>query len=319
MNLGALVARLSPGEYLFYQLLLGALALAALYFALRYLVRARIIEDTPTARVRSAHQGYVELNGQSRYLGEEPIQAPLTGIDCCWYRYQIEKRGDKNWRVVESETSDSLFLLRDETGDCIVDPEGAEITPSDRSVWYGSERTPRDRNPVRSDIVPQSLLQMARWLNQDVSGGFSRYRYTEERIYALDELYVLGQFKSLDDMDHQESRRELTGAILRDWKRDQPGLLQRYDDNKDGQIDAREWQWARRDAAREAAQQYRQQMQGQLQHSMGPTGSRRHPFLISTLPQFELSRRYRLYAGGSLLALLLLAAALAWLTLNHPA
>ena len=46
-------------------LLLGG---AALWGAFNFLKRKRIIEDTPTALVRSAPQGYVELQGQAELL-----------------------------------------------------------------------------------------------------------------------------------------------------------------------------------------------------------------------------------------------------------
>ncbi len=49
-------------------LLAACLAAGAAYsfwYAFKAWARNRIIEDTPTSRVRSAAQGYVELNGRS--------------------------------------------------------------------------------------------------------------------------------------------------------------------------------------------------------------------------------------------------------------
>ncbi|MES9870663.1 MAG: hypothetical protein ABW090_11865 [Sedimenticola sp.] len=305
---------ISTGEFWFFLALAVAASGAGFWFAFRNLVRARIIEDTPTARVRSAQQGYVELNGTALLMDGEPIRAPLTGIECCWYRYKIEKRGDKNWHRVESDTSDSLFLIQDQTGDCIVDPEGAEVTPSDRSVWYGRERQPVNRNPDRNPVMQQPIFRLAKFLNTDLNGGFGgHYRYTEERIYSGDLLYAIGLFKTLDDMDHARSRKELAMELLREWKRDQAGMLERFDSNGDGQIDMQEWEKVRRSAATEAGKAYTEQMANQVLHTLGNTGSRRHPFLISTLPQFNLVRRYRLYAGGSIAAFFIGGGIAAWL------
>ena len=42
------------------------------------LARKRLIEDTPTSRIRSAPQGFVELAGVAGVFEGEPIIAPLT-------------------------------------------------------------------------------------------------------------------------------------------------------------------------------------------------------------------------------------------------
>ncbi|MBA1332790.1 hypothetical protein QQ73_17505, partial [Candidatus Endoriftia persephone str. Guaymas] len=92
---------------------LALLCLAALWFAFRNLSRARIIEDTPTSLIRSAHQGYVELNGTAATMQGEPILTPLTHVPCCWYRYRIERRHEKGWRTSQQGSSDGLFLIKD--------------------------------------------------------------------------------------------------------------------------------------------------------------------------------------------------------------
>lgn len=86
-------------------------------------------------------------------------------------------------------TSNTPFLVRDATGVCLVEPDGAEVTPTDKSVWYGATAMPQDRNPAR--VGPgESATGMVK-----VSGGpNSRYRYSEERIYAGNPLLVLGEF-----------------------------------------------------------------------------------------------------------------------------
>jgi hypothetical protein len=303
MSLTEQILQLSRGEFWFFLGILSAASVAGFYFGFRWLSRARLIEDVPTARIRSAQQGYVELSGTARMMDGQPILAPLTGAECCWYRYKIEKRHDKNWRTVESDTSDDHFLLIDETGECLVDPEGAEVTPSDRSVWYGSSRFPTNRNPKRDRIfkVPLFGSSFHIRINTGLEMG-SRYRYTEERIYPGDPCYALGLFKSLDDMDHHQNRRDMAARILRDWKQDRARMLARFDLNKDGEIDLKEWELARKAAATHADLEYRAQMERQVIHRLGTTNSRRHPFLLSTLPQFSLVRRYRFKGIAALAA-----------------
>jgi hypothetical protein len=292
-------------------------ALGAFYFAFRSLRRARLIEDTPTARIRSAHQGHVELDGQAELLPGEPIRAPLTGSPCCWWRYKIERRGHKNrWRRVEHDTSDGVFAMRDETGVCLVDPEGAEVTPTDRSVWYGHTRQPENRAPARIGIEPRQggwSLDLGGLLGTRLTLGAGRYRYTEERIYPGDRVYLIGHFRSEDDLDHAAQRRELARDKLRAWKRDQAGLLRRFDHDRDGAIDPGEWERARRAAQSEAAAEQREQAAARIPHRIARPRAGGLPYLISTLPQYDLVRRYRMIAAASLAGFFLLGGIAVWL------
>src|SRR5436190_14925139 len=92
----------------------------------RFLRQARLIEDTPTARLRSAPQGYVELEGIARLMDGPPIICPLTSTRCLWWYYRVEEkvRSGKNesWKTIDKKTSDDFFLLEDDTGTCIVNP-----------------------------------------------------------------------------------------------------------------------------------------------------------------------------------------------------
>ena len=72
---------------------LGALvALAASWGAYRMLIRKRILQDTPTALIRSASQGYIELQGHVEMMDGDPIYAPLSMRTCIWYRYKVEEK-----------------------------------------------------------------------------------------------------------------------------------------------------------------------------------------------------------------------------------
>ncbi len=130
-----------PQDFWFWAVALlvgGALTGIGIFYFVR---RARLIEDTPTSKVRSAAQGYLELHGTGRNMEGEPLVAPLTGTPCTWYSYKIERKvlagKGSRWRTVKSETSTSPFLLVDETGHCIVNPRGAEVVPATRQVWHG--------------------------------------------------------------------------------------------------------------------------------------------------------------------------------------
>src|SRR5579871_4099491 len=83
---------------------MGILSLFALYFFYQWyknLKFGRVIADTPTAKIRSAAQGYVELLGQGHRLNGEPSFAPLSKLPCIWYRYAIERRSKNRWFMIE--------------------------------------------------------------------------------------------------------------------------------------------------------------------------------------------------------------------------
>ena len=48
---------------------------------------------------------------------------------------------------VQSDTSVVPFILDDGTGQCLIDPRGAEVFPSATDVWYGSTEWPEVRIP----------------------------------------------------------------------------------------------------------------------------------------------------------------------------
>jgi hypothetical protein len=300
------------GYFWFWAVGLSLAGLTALFFAFRNLARARIIEDTPTARIRSAHQGYVELVGEAAAMKGEPILSPLTLTPCCWYRYRVERRHDKGWRTVKSGASEGLFLIRDETGQCIVNPDGADITPTEKSVWYGASATPSGGPAAAQKHSGLGRMTPLIGLSSNISIGFGdRYRYTEEAIYPGEQLYAIGLFNTFGEADRLAMREELIRERLSQWKADHATLLARFDRNGDGQIDLAEWEVARRSAKREVAREQLREADRSL-HTLSDTDSRRRPFLISTHGEFRLTRRFRRFAFGALAGFFILGSGAVW-------
>lgn len=290
------VRLLDAGDFGFLAVASSLLAVGSLYFAFNHLRRARLVEDTPTARIRSAPQGYVELVGKVAPHNGEPLRSPLTGSPCCWYRFKIERRGQKDWETLEQGESPLPFVVDDGTERCLVDPRGAEVTPTDRSLWYGWSRFPEETNPPRIPVAPSSawVRRAAIHAQADVS---SRYRYSEERIYPGDQLYAIGHFDTLGEAEQARERHELLRQRLVTWKQDRAGLLARFDSNRDGEIDPEEWERVRQSAAAQVDQDYASALPRRVLHRLRKDADRRKPFLLSSLPQRELARRHRLYAG----------------------
>ena len=304
------IANLGPGAFLFWSALLSLLSLAALYFSFYHLHRARLIEDTPTARIRSAPQGYVELIGEAAMMPGEPIISPLSATPCCWWRYRVERKHDKGWRTVRTEKSKGLFLIRDATGECILDPEDATVTPSERSVWFGPNATPT-AGPDRGIGTTHSKFNRFGLLISVNTTFGGDYRYTEELILPGDPLYAIGLFSSLGEMDRQAMRDDMIKERLRQWKADHAALLERFDHNRDGKIDLDEWESARRAAKRDVTREQMKEDQQPI-HTLSSTGSNRRPLLISTKDEFDLVRSYRYFSFFSLAAFFILGSATAW-------
>lgn len=305
------ITQMAPGVFWLWSAAFSALALLSLFFAFRNLHRARLIEDTPTSRIRSAHQGYVELIGEAAMMRGEPVIAPLSGMPCCWWRYRIERKHNKGWRTTRSSQSESLFLLRDDTGECVIDPQGAYITPSEKSVWYGPNAMP-SAGPDQgggSANVQTSLFGIHFSLNHTFGG---EYRYTEETIIAGDPLYAIGLFKSVGEIDRQAMREELIKERLRQWKSDNANLLKRFDRNQDGQIDLDEWESVRRSARESVVREEMRESQQPI-HTLSDTGSQTRPLLISSQEEFDIVRRFRLWAAGALVGFFVLGACVVWM------
>jgi E3 Ubiquitin ligase len=274
----------------------GVVTAAAFIGCFVFLQRTRLMENMPTSRLRSAAQGYVELEGIARLMQGPPIIAPLTKTRCCWWRFKIEEeRGsgkNRRWVTVESGTSDDCFELDDATGKCIVNPDGATVIPTQHRRWYGSSRSP--------DVAPAIG---SGWLRS----MFSKYRYTEELINQDHPLYALGSFRTQtgnpDAFDEQLDLKELLGK----WKHDKK-MMALFDTNKDGTVDAREWDAARRMAQRKVRDEHVQRAVDTPDMHLLAKPRDGRPFILSGVPQASLIRRYRL-SSGALLSLAIIAAA----------
>jgi hypothetical protein len=257
---------------------LVAMALLSLFAWLSALNRLRTIRDTPTSRVASAAQGYVELIGRGQQFCDPPLTSKLRVLPCLWYRYKVEERNAKNdWKTVDSGESSYSFMLCDDTGECVIDPEQAEIITQHQDQWQ------RDG-----------------------------CRYTEWKLLQHDQLYVIGHFRTQGGSNLQFDTRAELNVLLAEWKKDMPALRQRFDLNKDGELDMNEWLLARQAAKREVGKQLREvQSQSDTHIVSRPVDGRL--FLISNLPPEKLFRRYLLWTWVHLVVFFCALGGTAWL------
>lgn len=288
-----------PSDFWFWVLILTAAVGGGGWYSFRWLHLARVIEDTPTSRIRSAAQGYVELSGRCGPLPGTRNLAPLTQRPCVWWHYRIQRRtgsaGDgkrrTRWHTVNAGRSEQPFVLEDGTGECIVQPSGAEVIAMERTTWYGDTPWPTAAPGRRSPF------------------GEAEYRYFEERIYEYEQVYALGQFRThTGERDPQADMR----ALLAEWKEDQAALLARFDQDRDGRVNPQEWERAREAARQAVLQRQLEEPLPAARHVLGrPDGGRL--FVIAAIEQGTLATRFRRRALLAFVGFAAAVYALGWL------
>ena len=271
----------SPAEHSFQLVVLLVALLFVAWKSYRSYHHRRFIQDTPTSRVASAAQGYVELKGLGEYLPDGNTRSPFSDRRCLWYHCRVEvrrQRGSRSyWSEESDERSDDLFVLRDETGDCVVIPDGAEVIPAQKRVWYGAGPAASRHSGGRSN----------RWLGMVL--GIGRYRFTEELILVADQLYVIGQFESKQLALDPQTLEQQAADLVKHWKIQPQRFLAAFDLNKDKRIDADEWKLVRQHARQQVEQKY----QTRTMHLIRKPGEQRQPFLISCQDEETLLKKNR--------------------------
>ena len=274
--------------------------------AFYFFLRKRIIEDTPTSNIRSAAQGYVELSGIGKLMPGSTITGPLTGIPCTWYDYTIEEHRssgkNSHWVTVDKGISDSLFLLIDDSGEAVIDPEKANVTPGTTDVWHGHSRHPEPRKNGNGRKKKKGFFSI-----------MGRYRYTEKRMHPNDPLYAIGLFDTVGGAGCEFNTDSDVGHLLREWKKNSEQLLTRFDENKDGQIGMDEWQKARAIALKQVQNQHAEQKTAAPVHMLSKTCDLRRPYLLSALPQSDLLKHYSWYSTGLIVTFFVAGILSTWL------
>lgn len=263
-------------------LLLPSLALLAATFwgwvaAYR---RLQALDDIPLSRIGSAAQGYARLEGRAAVFPGKPLRSPLTQQPCCWYSYRSVTYNEQHEvKSSEHETTDWSFMMSDGSGECVVDPAGANIVP----------------------------LRVRRY--QD------KYQYWhEEVILPGDPLTAIGSFTTSGQSVSDSDIDFRTGELLAQWKHDMAELLRRFPPAQGSTWSEKEWEEVRLAARRTVQHDVARQDQSQNRIERPADG---RPFLISAEPPEQLARDLAIWAWFHALAFVGGVGALAWLYLRY--
>ncbi len=264
----------------------------------RAMRRSSLIAGTATSRVATAAKGYVELAGVARAIGAEPLLDPVTHRPCLWFHVVTERRHwyePQKWRIVKQATSSRPLVLEDPSGSCAIDVTRADM----------------------EHVGPAETIR--------VSWGV---RHRLRRIVNGNRLYALGHLERLGggsgdaplsgDMAANLDVQQRTAAVLRDWKRNPARLAERFDTDRDGRIDAEEWERVRTEAQASVLVTLRPKAQatGGAVFSLGPgldpivadpsithrltSAPDGRPLLLSTKSEQELASSQRKTSLGGL-------------------
>lgn len=193
----------------------------------------RLIEDTPTARIRSMAMGLVELSGQIE--NRSRVTGPFSGRECAYWELDVStlaggRRGQNHWRIVHQANSGSPFYLRDTTGVALVYPQGAELRTS-----YGVQES------TTGFGVPQMYMDYmdSQGLGMRHVWALGGMRFRERILENGASVYVLGRAnpkamsRSISDEGELEEALEATGTDawvarrLRDTDREIAAVVRR--------------------------------------------------------------------------------------------
>jgi hypothetical protein len=169
----------------------------------------RVVQNTPTSKIRSLAVGLVEISGTA--LQQYKLLAPFSKVRCVYYHSILQQwrrsHNSGKWVTIGEYVSNFPFFVQDDTAAVLVDPQGAQTE------------------------LP---------LIMDQRDGDLRYR--EYVIPQRAKVYILGTAKlekSWAEREEEEIARRVKELVADCEKKAQ------LDTNKDGWIDEQEWEAAR--------------------------------------------------------------------------
>jgi hypothetical protein len=156
-------------------------------YGLILLKRKRLIENTPTSKVRSLAMGPVEVYGA--VVPDKVFKSQFQNADCVYYKYRIEEYRhsgkSSHWVTIRSGSDGTPFYIKDNTGSVLVDPAQAKISVSNHYEF----------NSNMGKDPPKQIISFLKNSDLNFEGFFGinkRMRFTEYLIEPKENLYIFG-------------------------------------------------------------------------------------------------------------------------------
>ena len=214
----------------------GAIGLVTLALAIYSGWRRAALAGGRVGTCAGAAPGFVRLRGTVRPVGEV-LKSPWSKAECVWYQVvtsvprtgvtihvggSSKDRGlDDDRRQIVAQSREP-FWLQDQTGRVLITPDGLEVDLNESFKVSMKVVSARDPNPQLE---------------------------SEELLGAGTQVTAIGELIS----DAPSVGRRVA-EILKEWKSAPDAMKERFDTDRDGKVDAREWEAARM-AARAKAEQ----------------------------------------------------------------
>lgn len=180
------MATVGPVLILVFVVGLGAvLALLGLNY-LRLFVQVKRSDPVDPRRVTDP-SGTIELEGTAD-VHEETGRAPFTDTESLICEWEVRRyspgggQNSSNWTLLESDHGAHLFVLADEAGSALVDPEGASRhMQTTTTIEVGPD-----------EPAPPAIEEYLRQTEGISSDPSRKRRYRESRLDPGDDVHVLG-------------------------------------------------------------------------------------------------------------------------------
>ena len=171
----------------------AAILLAGAFFfflGLRNWRWKRLIENTPTSKIRGLAMGLVEICGSVTKPLKKYLKSPFTGKDCVYYEYQIQELRSNGkqtyWATISSGTDSVPFYLNDKTAAVLVEPQGATINvPHTYNSQTSSFKQVPDK--VKSFCAARNISTQSWFFGMSKS-----MKFVERSLPAGETVYIMG-------------------------------------------------------------------------------------------------------------------------------
>jgi len=167
--------------------------IGAFFYGFFLLQRKRLIEDTPTSKVRSIAMGFAEVYGKvsacinAAVAKSGVLKSPIDGAECVYYDTKVEELRQSgkssHWETIYHKTDRVNFNASDETGTLLVDPAGATFDIRD-DFHYETGLLGGNMSKNCIDFCARN------WIS---TGAFTKSkRFTERYLAPGNLVYILG-------------------------------------------------------------------------------------------------------------------------------